>query len=203
MTLNVMLLESDHGVGEEAANELAEAGHAVLRCHDPDAPAFPCRGLVDAASCPLHSHAVDVALTVRSQVASQPAPSEDGARCALMSGVPLVVAGPSVFDPYVGLEVSVLDRTYDVVAACEDAVTTQLADRARRVETVIAPSFRAHGASIPTVSVTRSDGAIRVRVSGLGSSTREQRQFAVVRALGAMRQIDRSARTIDIAFDDE
>ena len=164
---------------------------------------FRAAGLVEAAACPLHSHAVDVALTVRSQVASQPAASEDGVRCALMNGVPLVVAGPSVFDPYVGFEERVLDRTYDVVAACEDAVTTQLSDRRVVFETVIAHSLEAHGASIPTVSVTRCDGAVRVRVVGLGSSTREQRQFAVVRVLGAMRQIDRSARTIDIAFDDQ
>ena len=67
MSLNVMVLESEHGAADEARAELVEAGHVVLQCHDRGRPTFPCRGIVDAESCPLNSHTVDLALTVRSR----------------------------------------------------------------------------------------------------------------------------------------
>jgi hypothetical protein len=121
MPLNVMVLQSERGAADEAARELTEAGHVVLRCHDPGASAFPCRGVADRSQCPLRSHRVDVALIVRSRPRSQPAPQEDGARCALMHNVPLVVAGPAVLDPYGDYAARVLDRTTDVVGACEEA----------------------------------------------------------------------------------
>jgi hypothetical protein len=120
MPLNVMVLQSERGAAYQAALELTQAGHVVLRCHDPGASAFPCRGVEDQSSCPLRSHTVDVAVTVRSRPRSQPAPQEDGVRCALMHHVPLVVAGPTVLDPYEGYEARVLDRTADVVGACEE-----------------------------------------------------------------------------------
>ena len=199
MTLNVLVTETRRDAADEATRELAEAGHLVLRCHDPGARVFPCRGLVDASTCPLRSHVIDVALTVRSAVSSQPAPSEDGARCALMGRVPLVVAGPSELDPYVGLETRVLNRTYNVVAACEEAAAGELVAHARRAEAVIADT---DGASVPTVTVTRRDGGLRVRVAGLGGRSAGERQAAAVRILGALHHIDRAARTIDVVLDD-
>jgi hypothetical protein len=198
MALNVMVLESEHRAADEAEQELAEAGHVVLRCHEPGEPTFPCRGLVDESTCPLHSHVIDVALTVRSRVRSQPAPSEDGVRCALMSRVPLVVAGPSALDPYDGLETRALDRTYDVVATCEAAAAAELPGHARRAEVVLADTFGAGRASAAKVSVIRRGGMLRVLVTGLDDVTHEERRAAVVRIVGAVRAFDRAARTIDV-----
>jgi hypothetical protein len=199
-SLNVMVLESESGAADEAKRELAEAGHVVLQCHDSDSPAFPCRGLVDAATCPLQSHVVDVALAVRLGVASQPLPAEDGARCALMSRVPLVVAGAAVLDPYAGFETRVLDRTCDVVAAVEEAAVAELPEHARRAEAVIATTVSAYPSEAPRVSVVRRDGGLRVHVDGLDHWTPAEQQAAIVRIAGALRAYDRSARTIDIAF---
>lgn len=198
MVLNVMVLESEWGASDEAARELTEAGHVVLRCHEPGAPTFPCRGLADASTCPLHSHAVDVALTVRSRVRSQPAAAEDGVRCALMSHVPLVVAGPSALDPYDGLETRSLDRTYDVVSTCEEAAAAELEAHSRRANALIAEMFPADRASSARVHVTRRDGGLRVQVTGLEAVTHQERQTAVVRIVGALRAFDGSARTIDV-----
>ncbi len=131
MSLNVMVLESDHGAADAAVRELTDAGHVVLRCHDPDAPAFPCRGLHDKSECPLESHVVDVALTVRSGHRSQPTAHEDGVRCALMHRVPLVVSGESVPDPYEAYEVRALDRGGDVVRACEEVAESELPQHSR------------------------------------------------------------------------
>ena len=204
MSLNIMVLESERGAADEAARELTEAGHVVLRCHDHAAPMFPCRGLVDESTCPLRSHALDVALTVRSGVWSRPTPAEDGVRCALMSHVPLVVAGSSALDPYVGLETRVLGRTYDVVATCEEAAVAELAAHARRSEAVIADTTGTCGVSVPTVSVTRRARELCVRVTGLEEWTTRERQAAVVRIVGALREhnVDRAARTIDVVLSD-
>jgi len=202
MSLNVMVLESENGAADEARAELLEAGHVVLRCHERGQPTFPCRGIVNAASCPLSSHAVDVVLTVRSRVRSQPAPSEDGVRCALMAHVPLVVAGPSALDPYDGFETRVLDRTYDVVETCESAAGAELRAYARHAESVLADSPGADRAWSARVTVTRHAGGLRVRVAGLDDATRKERRSAVVRIVGALRQFDRDARTIDVVIDD-
>jgi len=202
MSLNIMVLESECGAADEARSELVEAGHVVLRCHERGQPTFPCRGVLDAASCPLNSHTVDLALTVRSRVRSQPAASEDGVRCALMANVPLVVAGPSALDPYDGFEMRVLDRTYNVVETCEAAAAGELLEYGRRAEAVLADCLGAHRASSTQVSVTRRSGGLRVRVAGLDEATRQERQTAVVRIVGALRRLDRAARTIDV-FTDE
>jgi hypothetical protein len=93
MFLNVMVLESDPGASAEVECELTDAGHVVFRSHDAGASAFPCRGLVQQSECPVRSHAVDVALTVRSNHRSEPTTHEDGVARALMHRLPLVVAG--------------------------------------------------------------------------------------------------------------
>jgi hypothetical protein len=201
MSLNVMVLESDCGAAEAACEELVEAGHVVLRCHEQGQPTFPCRGLCDADACPLNSHVVDVALAVRSHVRSQPAPSEDGVLCALLAHVPMVVAGPSALDPYDGFATSVLDRTHDVVETCEAAAGAELYRYARRAEAVLADCLGADRTSSASVSVTRRSGGLRVRVMGLGDATRQERQTAVVRVVGALRRFDRYARAIDVVVD--
>lgn len=201
MSLNVMVLESEYGGADDARDELLEAGHTVLRCHDRGQAAFPCRGIVERAACPLRSHTVDVALAVRPRVRSQPAPSEDGVRCALMANVPLVVAGPSVLDPYDSFATRVLDRAYGVVDACETAVAAEVAAGVHRTEEVLADTLGPDRVSTANVSVTRRAGGLRVRVSGLDDVTRQERQTAVVRIVGALRHLDRDARTIDVVVD--
>jgi hypothetical protein len=201
MSLNVMVLESEYGAADEARAELVEAGHVVLRCHERGQPTFPCRGIVDASSCPLNSHTVDVALTVRSRVRSQPAPSEDGVRCALMHHVPLVVAGPAALDPYAEFETRALGRTYGVVESCEAAAAAELGAYVRRAEAVLAECVGTERASAAGVSVTRRAGGLRVRVTGLDDTTRQERQTAVVRIVGALRRLDRAARTVDVVLD--
>lgn len=202
MALNVMVLESERGAAGEAERELIEAGHVVLHCHEAGAPAFPCVGLIDESQCPLRSHVVDVALTVRSRVRSQPADAEDGVRCALMQHVPLVVAGPSALDPYDGLETRALDRTYDVVSACEEAASAELTAHARRAEMVIVAAIGPARASVARVAVTRRTGGLFVEVTGIDDLSHEERETLVVRIYGALRAFDRTARTIDVVTGD-
>ena len=201
MTLNIMVLDGDPAAAAGAARELTDAGHVVLRCHEPGAPAFPCRGIADQSTCPLSSHAVDVALAVTS--AAQAAPvAVDGGRCVLMHHVPLVVAGASALDPYRDFATRVVDGTHDIVGSCVAAAAAELPEHAARAEAVIATSIGLIGDAAPTVSVVRRGGGLHVRVAGLERRTTAERQAAVVRIAGALREFDRAARTIDVELAD-
>ena len=136
MTLNVMVVESEPHVAAEATRQLRNAGHTVLTCHEPGSSPFPCRGVVHASECPLRSHDVDVALVVHTQTRPQPTGSEDGARCALVHRVPLVVSGAHVLNPFDDYASRTIDYADDVVEACEhaaDAPIDALGERATEV----------------------------------------------------------------------
>jgi hypothetical protein len=197
VTLNIMVLDGDPAAADGAARELTEAGHVVLRCHEAGAPAFPCRGIVDQSTCPLSSHAVDVALAVASP-ARPTTEAADGGRCVLMHHVPLVVAGASELDPYRAFATRVVDGTGDVVASCEAAAAAELPDHAARAEAVIATSIGLAGGTSPTVTVVRRGGGLHVKVAGLEQRTTAERQAAVVRIVGALRELDHAARSIDV-----
>jgi hypothetical protein len=202
MSLNVLVLESDRGAAETVTRDLADAGHVVLRCHDPGAPAFPCRGIVDQSACPLRSHTVDVALAVRSRPRSQPSPDEDGVRCALMHRVPLVVAGPAVLDPYEQFEARVVDRADDVVGACEAVAEAELTRHSRVATDALRASRTPHEALAGARAVvTRRTGRLHVSVGGLDALAPRQRDAAIVRTLGKLREFDSSAKGIDIVLE--
>ena len=199
MSLNVMVFESERGAADIAAEQLTDAGHLVLRCNEPRAPAFPCRGLDDQSTCPLRSHAVDVALTVRSRPRSQPGRFEDGVRCALMQRVPLVVAGPAVLDPYDQYETRVVDRTGDIVGACEEVAAGELPQHTRIASEALRASPIAHQTLVDArASVTRRSGRLLVSISGLGALEPRPRDAAIVRTMSKLREFDRSARGIDV-----
>jgi len=194
------VLESERGAADDAERVLTEAGHTVLRCHERGAPAFPCLGVEDQSACPLRSHQVDVALTVRSRPRSQPAPQEDGVRCALMHRVPLVVAGPAVLDPYEQFEAVVVERAEDVVATCEQVAEAELA-RHSRIATDALTSFGPGGdrGAGSAASVTRREGQLHVAIAGLDGLAPRERDAAVVRMIAKLREYDPSARGIDVS----
>jgi hypothetical protein len=202
MSLNIMVLESDQGVADTAKRALTDAGHVVLDCHDPGARAFPCRGIEDQSKCPLRSHSVDLALTVRSQHRSQPTPQEDGVRCALMHRVPLVVAGPPVLDPFASFEARVVDADADLVAVCEDVAASEL-PRHSRVATDALRAARNPTEALATAraTVTRRRGCLLASVSGVDALAPRQCDAAIVRMLAKLREYDSSARGIDVTID--
>jgi hypothetical protein len=199
MSLNVMVLESDPGAADSAARALTEAGHEVLRCHEAGATSFPCNGLEDQSKCPLRSHSVDVALTVRRGVRSEPTPLEDGVRCALMHRTPLVVVGPPVFDPFDAFEARVLADDDDVVGACEEVAVSELPRHSRiATEALRAARNPDDMPAAARVTVTRRHGCLLAAVSGLDELTPRQRDAAIVRMMMKLREYDSSARGIDV-----
>jgi hypothetical protein len=202
MSLNVMVLESDPGAAEKAIHALTDAGHVVLRCHDPGAPAFPCRGLIEPSDCPLRSHAVDVAVTVRARHRSEPTTSEGGVTCALMHRIPLVVVGPRVPDPYERRETRVLDGTVDVVRACEDVAAGEMAEHSR-VATAALRASRTPSDALERAraAVTRRNGRLLATISGFGALAPRQRDAAIVRVLGKLREFDPFTKGIDVVVE--
>lgn len=95
--MRVLVLESTPGTGQGASDALTEAGHDVLRCHTGD-EAFPCVGLSDH-ECPV-AEGIDVTVAVRDEGTFVPTEFEDGVRCSIRAGVPLVVAGPAASNPF-------------------------------------------------------------------------------------------------------
>jgi hypothetical protein len=198
--LNVLVLESEVGAADEARQELEAAGHHVVGCHQRGEDAFPCAALRDGKQCPL-DEVVDVALDVRPRPRSQPAPREDGVACALRQHVPLVIAGPAVLNPYLEYAQSTINRTYDVVEACERAATAPLRDHtvaaARALREVL---DRRHVDTTPLVAVRRRDGALLIEVSRAEDLDQPTRSMAAVRMAGAVRALDHYARGCDVIF---
>jgi hypothetical protein len=179
---------------------LRDVGHTVLSCHDHATAAFPCRGVAQPSACPLQTHAVDVALVVRLGTRAQPTLGEDGARCALVHRVPLVVAGTPLFDPFDDFASRTIDRTYDVVGACEEAASAPLTALSARATAalydVLEPSSPAARA---TAVVHRVAGRLDVRILRGRAMTKDERSRAAVRIVMALRELDPFAAGIDVA----
>lgn len=121
-SLHVLLTESHPGLADLDAGALEAAGHHVHRCHDPRATdSFPCAGLHEGGDCPLDGP-VDVAVLHRLPSSARPTPWEDGARCAVRAGVPLVVHPHGSAHPYrdVATEVPAGGSVVDAVAQAAD-----------------------------------------------------------------------------------
>ena len=131
--MRVLVSEANPDAAAAVVEQLAEAGHDVVRCHAEGAPAFPCSGLA-GAGCPVED-GVDVAVTVRTHPRSTPAPTEDGVICALRRRVPVVVAGRTLFQPFSGFDVTEVDVDGDIVAVVEGVAT----DRRPQHEAVARP----------------------------------------------------------------
>jgi hypothetical protein len=199
--LNVLVLESDHGAADVAETDLVEAGHRIVRCHEPGHAAFPCNALVAGHACPLEGVPVDVALDVRLHARTHPTPTEDGAVCAIRQHVPLVVAGPDVLNPFEAYATATVARDDDIVDAVERAARAPLPPQteaaARAVRAVL--DTRAVHAN-PIVVVKRQAGALVVDVTGASSLDRETKDVTAVRIVAAIREVDRAARGIDVRF---
>jgi len=68
-------------------------------------------------------------------------------------------------------------------------------------EAAIAAAFSEGAPSVPTVTVTRCDDGLHVRVARIEMRSLDERQAAVMRLLTTLRAFDGSARSISIVLD--
>lgn len=199
VAVRVMVTETTLGASELVADQLRAAGHEVVGCHTPGAPAFPCTGMADGP-CPIAT-GIDVAVTVRRRPQSSPAPAEDGVLCALRARVPVVIAGQTLFQPFSGFDAVEVSGDADVVAAVEAAARDRRPQHEAVAARVLQSTLEIAGETDPAdVRVTRSRDGLAVELRVASTVPREVQSRASVRVVGALREFDRNAPRIDVSF---
>jgi hypothetical protein len=196
--LNVLVLESHPWVGEAAAQHLERDGHRVHRCHEQGDTGFACVGLGADHHCPIDGH-IDAAVLVRADGSAVPTPHEDGVRCAIRAGVPVVEVsgeGPDPFADWVALRA---DES-SVSSACVTAVELAKQPLIAAVLTKVAPILDEAGFDPDTVECTlRSqfpDLDVNLRVPG--RVDRKLEQALGVRAYDALRPLTQDYKTVNV-----
>lgn len=187
-SLEVLLVESNPGVGRGARIELEAAGHRVHSCFEGTESGFACAGLSGADPCPLDNR-LDVALVVRHGVRPGPTPTEAGLRCAIRAGVPVVEQGSDLLDPYAPWIKSRVG--HDVVASCEAAAADD--DLIAEMHTAMGELLAASGLEIADVGIVleRRPDLLQVHLVGSGRVSEDAAQALGVRALDVLRNAPR------------
>ncbi|MGQ0824509.1 MAG: hypothetical protein ACT4OX_05685 [Actinomycetota bacterium] len=202
--LRVLVSEAEPGDARIAVDELTAAGHEVVRCFEPGAPAFPCVALEDPSSCPLQGRPVDVALDVRKHPYTVPTRREEGVICALRHHVPVVVAGTKAVDQLGEFAAAIVATPYDVVDAVERAADAPLSPHTHLAGAALQEFAKVHGIRAPfVVKVVRRKGGLVVLIRDHEHLDSALRQMAAVRVIAAVRGFDRESIGIDVAFDDD
>lgn len=197
--MDVLVVESHPHAADLAVDALEGAGHRVHRCFDDDALGFPCRGIVEPTSCPLDGP-IDVALLVRHRINRRPTGLEDGVRCAIRAGIPIVEEGTDVLDPYTPWISARIPRGADVVQACQTAA-------ARELEPLSASIHERIAALLSSVAIDRDSVRCRIETTGHrldvhlelpAAVTRGMEQALAVRVLDAVRSSGRTFGNVDV-----
>lgn len=117
-----VLLTGTEGSGiDRAEHQLRAAGHKVLTCV-PEDETIRCKGCAENETCPVFG-GVDLIVAARQHPLPHLVPNEQLASCALLTSVPLVVAGSTVLNPF-GHRATTLVEGFDgLVEACEEATS--------------------------------------------------------------------------------
>lgn len=197
--LDVLVVESDRGVADDAGAALEAAGHRVHRCFDPGDDGLPCRAARGEGICPL-DEGVDAALVVRGSEAGGPTALEIGASCAVRAGVPLAQQSAAGSDPYGAGLTTRVDDPDEVVAGCLAAADAAIADLRRavlsRIKTVLSglgPETR-FGCDIE-----RDSHQLIVRLSG-PPVTGQVRHALAVRVLDAVWASQGTVGEVDVHY---
>lgn len=196
--MRVLVTETQPEAASPVARQLVAAGHEVVRCREEGAPAFPCAGL-QPEGCPVEA-GIDVALTVRTGPPAQPTAREDGAVCALRRHVPLVVAGPPGPNPFEGWATTVCHDEREVVAACEQAASADVAalssvalGEARR-----SLAERGHDVDDVKVSTTRSAHQLKIDVAMPDAVSDREADAVAVAVADVVRAVEPTIAVIDV-----
>jgi hypothetical protein len=198
-TLDVLLVGGDQIATEQVQDRLEAAGHVVHRCHLPDAPAFPCVGLADPSVCPIEE-GVDVAVLVRRGIRREALAEEDGARCAIRAGVPLVEDGPDLLDPFDPWVAERVGPDDDLSTVCHLAADRRHAHLRMLVRERIAKLAAAAGtSSSETTCLVRTSGRDLVVDLHLPVALeRPMQQALAVRVLDAVHASGRTYGQVDV-----
>lgn len=203
-SLDVLLIETHDGAGEEAATRLAADGHRIHRCWEPGTvgttydTAFPPCSAMTEGTCPLDD-GIDVALLVRRGISPEPTAAGSSVRCALRAGVPVVEDGADLLDPF---EPWITARTgTDLVASCQEAAGAAFAPVVEELRTRVEPVLVEAGVDPDELAIAFDvDGtSLVIRLDGPEVDERT-RQAISVRALTALTRTRRRFTRVDVAY---
>jgi hypothetical protein len=191
--LDVLLIESRSGVAADESEALRAAGHRVHRCHDSGDDSFACAGMKEGQTCPLDGP-IDVVLLVHRGVWTEQTHVEDGVRCAVRAGVPIVEFGsdaPRPFDPWVSRRV---EPGGSAVSECVVAADRSLDPLRDAVADKIRPLLLAAGIDpeLVTCDVEPVPPALAVHIDIPVPIDRQLEQVLGVRVLDAVRAASRT-----------
>ncbi len=200
--MRIVVLESDPGSAGAVRAGLEQAGHTVVRCHDPQRPTFPCAGIEQ--ECPLDGPGADAAVVVRSAARQTPTGYENGVTCAVRQRVPLVVVSPTGASPYARYAEAVLDGedVGAVVAAVAQAATGRSAGHEAAATAAVHQVLAHHGiehlAGGIAVEVRRSPVGLDVRLRLAPEVSPALRGELADRVHAAVRAYDPAAHRLDV-----
>ena len=197
-TLDVLVIESHEGAAATVSEELERGGAAIQTCHRPGEGAFPCVGLVNPEACPL-ARSIDVALVVRDPLAAAPTTREDGVRCAIRAGIPLLEVNDGPADPY-GLWLTAHATPGQLVADVHEGIDRGFDPLRREIGKRIAPTL-ARASIEPesiTIDISASRGKLNVTLGGHAVPHRIAQQLAV-RVFDATRSAGRSFSQVAVS----
>lgn len=198
--MHVLMPQATFPSARVAAESLQDAGHVVHLCHDPAERGFSCAAL-RGRPCPMEVAPIDVALVVRGAPSPEPHRLEDGAMCAVRRKVPLVVAGSLVGNPF-RRWAATEHAGFDATSAVERIAKEPLPEHTE-VATGVLVHVLVHGGHEPAhalAEVTRVHGGLRVQFDVKPQPPRRLVETAAVRVVGAVREVDPWAASIDVVL---
>jgi hypothetical protein len=195
--MRVLVLESERHAADAAITRLEEAGHEVVRCHEPAWRAFPCVGM--HGDCPVEE-GVDASVVVRNRGYGLPSPFEDGARCAARHGVPIVVVGDAATNPFEAWTAA--HTGVDAVAGAVEAAATGPIPHLSAAATDALHVFLAHEGleGEARADVHRTGGGLTVDLHVAADLDRVLAEQAALRVMAAVRRIDTTSPRVDVAL---
>ncbi len=199
--LDVLLIESHLGAGDDSSAALTASGHRVHRCHHAGDESWACVGVSAPTACPVEGH-LDAAVLAREPGALASTPLEDGVRCAIRSGVPVVgvnVTDDSDYAPWVTLRAG--DRS--IVAACRAAVELARQPLADEVISRISPLVVDAGLDPSDLrcKISSQGRSMTVAVTLPGPADLRLEQAVGVRAYDVLRTHAARYSTVDVTVD--
>ncbi|HEX6425072.1 MAG TPA: hypothetical protein VFZ79_16425 [Acidimicrobiales bacterium] len=198
--LDVLVIESGRGAGDEVARALDTAGHRVHRCHGEHGAGTPCRGVLDVDDCPVE-RGTDVAVVAAVGDGEGAPHVEQAVSCAIRAGVPVMEIGRSPalapFEPWLAARV---DGDAAAVGAVGSAARQGFATMEQRVLAMARPLLADLGlpADRARCAVERAGTGLHVRIDLPVEVDEATRQAVAVRALAALRDERRRHDSVNI-----
>ncbi len=198
--MRLLVVEDAQHAAQPVVERLAEAGHAVTYCNDPDGPGFPCKGLHDPPACPLDREPIDLVVVARDECGATPTIRETGAGCAIRRHVPLVEVGQHQDSPYRDFAAAISQGPEGAVHAVEYTAAHPLPRHTLEASRVFRHVLDKHDLTWVSANceVHRHERSLVIQLLPDHEIPLKVVEVAAVRVSGAVRALDPDALAISV-----